>query len=367
MQPRSGLGSPHGFHRKPHAHQSPRRRHVALSAAAPAQSGGLVAVGTGGAGDRQAREQADPALGRLRRLPLVPRDGARIVRGRGHRQGDERAVRQHQSRPRGAAGHRPDLHARAASDGRARRLADDHVPDADGRAGMGRHLFSKGFALRAAGFCRRAASRGAAVPRGAGQDRAEPGGAPGAVGRKGAAAGQGDHRPQGARRRRQADRQRLRHGRWRPGRGAQVSAADDPRIPVAGGPAHGRPAVLRDGRAQPGAHGRGRHLRPSRRRLLALFGRCRVAGAAFREDALRQRPAPGAVGAGLAAQRRRPVRRARARDGGLAAARDGDRGGGVFRISRRGFRGRRGQVLRLVAGRDRSRSGAGCRRFCSAI
>ena len=29
--------------------------------------------------------QADPALGRLRRLPLVPRHGARELRGRGHR------------------------------------------------------------------------------------------------------------------------------------------------------------------------------------------------------------------------------------------------------------------------------------------
>ena len=35
--------------------------------------------------ERQAREQADPALGRLCGLPLVPRDGARELRGRSHR------------------------------------------------------------------------------------------------------------------------------------------------------------------------------------------------------------------------------------------------------------------------------------------
>ena len=60
----------------------PRARDLALSAAAPAQSGRLVAVGTGGAGRGAAQQQADPALGRLRRLPLVPRDGARELRGR---------------------------------------------------------------------------------------------------------------------------------------------------------------------------------------------------------------------------------------------------------------------------------------------
>ena len=100
-----------------------------------------MAVGAGGARDRAARQQADPALGRLRGVSLVSRDGAPDVRGPGDRRRDERPVRQHQSRPRGAAGHRPDLHAGAAPDRRAGRLARDHVPDAGGRAGVGRHLF----------------------------------------------------------------------------------------------------------------------------------------------------------------------------------------------------------------------------------
>ncbi len=94
-------------------------------------------------GRSQALEPADPALGRLCRLPLVPRDGARILRGRTNRQGDERAVRQHQSRPRGAAGHRPDLHERAAFARRAGRLAADHVLDAGAEPVWGGTYFPK--------------------------------------------------------------------------------------------------------------------------------------------------------------------------------------------------------------------------------
>ena len=71
--------------------------------------------GPAGARRGQAEQQADPALDRLRRLPLVPCDGARELRGRADRGGDERPVRQHQGRSRGAARHRPDLHGRAAS------------------------------------------------------------------------------------------------------------------------------------------------------------------------------------------------------------------------------------------------------------
>ena len=71
-------------------------------------------------------------------------------------------------------------------------------------------------------------------------------------------------------------------------------------------------AFSRRSSIQPRAHVRGRHLRPSRRRLFALFGRRALAGAAFREDALRQCAAAGAAGAGLSAQRQPGVPRARA-------------------------------------------------------
>ena len=54
----------------------------------------------------------------------------------------EPALRQYQGRSRGAARHRPDLHGGAACDGRAGRLAADHVPDPRWQAVLGRHLFS---------------------------------------------------------------------------------------------------------------------------------------------------------------------------------------------------------------------------------
>src|SRR5215203_3369545 len=45
------------------------------------EPGRLVSVGRGGARPRARGAEADPGLDRLRRLPLVPRDGARVVRG----------------------------------------------------------------------------------------------------------------------------------------------------------------------------------------------------------------------------------------------------------------------------------------------
>ena len=77
---------------------------------------------------RPGRGQADPPVGRVLVVPLVPRHGARVVRGPGRRRGDEPAVRQREGRPRGAARRRRDLHAGGAGDDRPRRLADDRVP-----------------------------------------------------------------------------------------------------------------------------------------------------------------------------------------------------------------------------------------------
>ncbi len=86
---------------------------------------------------------------------------------------DERAVRQHQGRSRGAAGHRPNLHGGAASSGRARRLAADDVSHARGRAVLGRHVFPEDRALRQAGVRPGAARGRARVPPGAAERRAE--------------------------------------------------------------------------------------------------------------------------------------------------------------------------------------------------
>ena len=60
-------------------------RDLALSAAARRQSGALAPVGRRGAGRGETARLPDPAVDRLRRLPLVPRDGARVVRERRNR------------------------------------------------------------------------------------------------------------------------------------------------------------------------------------------------------------------------------------------------------------------------------------------
>ena len=72
---------------------------------------------------------------------------------------DERAVRQHQGRPRGAPRHRRHLHARAARAGRAGRLAAHHVPRQRGEAVLGRHLLPADAALRPARLRRRCCAR----------------------------------------------------------------------------------------------------------------------------------------------------------------------------------------------------------------
>ena len=138
---------PQGAQRHGRAGKPAAPRDLALSAAARRQPRALAPLGAGGAGRGASGKQADPALDRLRRLPLVPRHGARILRGPGDRGADERAVRQHQGRPRGTAGHRPALHVGAARAGRAGRLAADHVHHAGRRAVLGRHLFPARAAL----------------------------------------------------------------------------------------------------------------------------------------------------------------------------------------------------------------------------
>ena len=77
---------------------------------------------------------------RLLGLPLVPRDGPRVLRGRRGRRRDEPPVRQHQGRPRGAPRCRLDLHGRGAGDERPRWLADDGLPDARRPSLLRRHL-----------------------------------------------------------------------------------------------------------------------------------------------------------------------------------------------------------------------------------
>ena len=83
--------------------EPPRRRDQPLSAPACGKPRRLVPVGRPGALPRAGRGPADPAFDRLQRLPLVPRDGARVVRGQRDGGRDERALRQRQGRSRGTA------------------------------------------------------------------------------------------------------------------------------------------------------------------------------------------------------------------------------------------------------------------------
>ena len=124
----------------------------------------------------------------------MPRHGARVVRGRRDRGRDERELRQHQGRPRGAAGHRRRVHGRHAGDDRAGRLADDLLPDPGRRAVPLRHLLP---AVAAAGH--------AVVPAAARRGRRGVAGAAGrAAGRR-----QADRRAP-----RRADRRRSRSPWW---------------------------------------------------------------------------------------------------------------------------------------------------------
>ena len=160
--PRGGPPGTSRSHGTVRVGEPPQPRDEPVPAAARREPGRLVPVGRGGARAGARARPADPALDRLLGLPLVPRDGARELRGRGDGRADEPALRADQGRPRGAARPRRRLHAgRARADG-ARRLADDRVPDAGRRAVLRRHLLPARAARRDAlvlAACSRASPR----------------------------------------------------------------------------------------------------------------------------------------------------------------------------------------------------------------
>ena len=99
--------------------------------------------------------------------------------------------------------------------------------------------------------------------------------------------------------------------------------------------------------------GRGRHVRPGRRRLRPLLHRRLLARAALREDALRQRAARRARTCTATCVTGEPrYRRDRRRDDRVRAARPPPSGRRLLLRRGRRLRGRRGQVLPLVARRD---------------
>ncbi len=142
----------------------------------------------------------------------------------------------------------------------------------------------------------------------------------------------------------------LRRRARRLGRRAEVPGRADDRVPAA---ARRAP----DGAAHAAADGRRRHLRPDRRRLRALLGRRPLDRPALREDAVRQRAARPHLPARVPGLRRAVLRARLPRDAGLGAARPAPGRGRVRECARRRLRGRRGQVLRLDAGRGPRRPG----------
>ena len=317
-------------------------------------------MGGGGARPRPCRRPPDPALDRLLRLPLVPRDGARVVRGRGDGRADEPALREREGRPRGASRPRCGLHERRRRHDRARRLADDRLSDPGRRAVPRRHLLpaaaAAGDAVVPAGDARgRPGVAGAAQrgrPRGPQRARRAAGGRRRAAVRRaplgGGAGGGGARAAPG-----------LRPGVGRLRRGAQVPAGGDDRLPAADacphrgrrGPAYG----VRHARR----HGARRDVRPGRRRLPPLLGGRLLARPPLREDALRQRAAGHGVPRGARRDGRRALCPRGRRDARVHAARAAPARGRI-RLGprcRHGWRG--GRDLRVDAGP--ARGGAGSR------
>src|SRR3990172_3565954 len=85
------------------AHQPTDRRDQSLPPPPPPPYPvGLCPGGRGAPPPHQGGESPDPPQHRLLHLPLVPRHGARVVRGRVDRRADEQALRLYQGRSRGA-------------------------------------------------------------------------------------------------------------------------------------------------------------------------------------------------------------------------------------------------------------------------
>ena len=263
------------------------------------------------------RGPAGPAVDRLLVVPLVPRHGARVVRGPRDRRRHERAVREREGRPRGAPRRGRPLHAGDPVAVGLGRLADDGLPDPGRPAVLRGHLLPEDRARRAAGLLRPLPGDRGRLPRPA-RGRRGPGRGGGAPPRRrrGAAGLAGRPRAAHPRGRRRGPRAGVRPPGGRLRRGPEVPALARARVPAAPpvAPAR-RPPRPRDGRADARQDGRGRHLRPGRRRVPPLQRRRPLAGAPLREDALRQRAARAGLRARLPRHRvaRAPARGRRRR------------------------------------------------------
>jgi hypothetical protein len=276
-------------------------------------------VGGGGVFQGACGRQAHLPLHRLLVVPLVPCDGARVVRTPRHRRPAEPTLRQHQGGSRGAPRCRRDLHQRGATDGGARGLAAVGVPDARRLPVLRGHL------LPATGVRRSAGARGGRVA-----DQSRAGACRRCRAEGGAGATRGDAPPVATRRAQSQRLPRLQSadsGRLRPHSRRVRRRAEIPTQHRAARAADARRGVGRYRLCGHGAHdydhdGDGRNLRPHRRGVPSLLDRRTLAAAPLREDALRQRATRLGVCARLRAHRRRVLRRHRRAHAGLDAARD---------------------------------------------
>ena len=320
-------------------------------------------MGRGGVRAGEGGGQAGAAQRRVLGVPLVPRYGARVLRERRHRRDHERELREHQGRPGGAAGRGLDLHGRGAGDDGPGRVADDGVHDAGRQAILRRHVLPARGPGRAAGVSQGARGHRVGVQEQPVADSADYGAAagphaPGVGGnaRRGAAHDGRDEpgvRASGGTVRRQARRLRA---------AAQVSAAHDVRVPAAAAPPDGRSRAAGNGRDDAGPDGDGGDIRPASRRVPPVLRRHVLAGAALREDAVRQRPAGAAVPPRLAGDGQGAVPAGRRGDARLRAGRDDRRYRRILLGAGRGQRGRGGQVFRMAARGGGRCAGEGRRR-----
>ncbi len=294
----------------------------------------------GGPQDRQARV----AERRVQQLPLVPRHGARVVRGPGHRRLPQRALRQRQGRPRGAAGRGRRLHGSRPGRHGPGRLAHDRVPHPGRRAVLLRHLLPArprhglpSFRQVLEGVQQAWTTRHDEVAEVAGKivrdlsQREIVRHAAEAPGEQGTRAGPPRAHP------------RVRPAARRVRRRAEVPAVHGAGVPAAAPRADRRRGRAPDGPGHVRADGPRRDLRPARRRIRPVLRRPGLDRAALREDAVRQRPAlPGL---------RPPV--AGHRIGSGPARRAGDR-----RLPRAGTAHGRGRVRLRARRRQRRRQRA---------
>ena len=315
-------------------------------------------TGTRGArgAERARRRQADLPVDRLRGVPLVPRHGARVVRGRGDRDVlNARFVPIKVDREE-----RPDLDP----------IYMDAVQPLTGSGGWPMSVFltpdGKPFyggtyfpaeprhGLPPSARCSRASTgRGASgAPRSSSRRRSSS-----ASSRRTSRTPRGRR---GAARRRCSTRRSALSSAFRRANGGWGGAPKFPQpmtiefllrraaAPATAGPGDGAAHARRDGRR--------RHLRPARRRLRALRDRRDLARAALREDALRQRPARPRLRPRLAVTGDARYREVADRDARLHGARAHDGRRRVRGEPGRRHRGRGGRDVHLARGRDRTRS-----------